>query len=204
MIETLLPETLKYRWLSRRAGTSASIFMRFFPPVAEGELISLDLETSSLDTQTAEILEIAAVPVRQGKVYPGEALVLRVKPDKALNPESVPIHQIRRKDLEYAMAPEDALEDLLMYIGRRPLLGYNIHFDQQILTRYCQQYFGFKLPNTVKELSHRYYRRMINTEPEAVTDLRLESICKNLKVPLLDRHTAKGDAVTVALAWSKM
>ena len=37
-------------------------------PYDEPELVSLDLETSSLDPKTAEILSIAAVPVRGRQV----------------------------------------------------------------------------------------------------------------------------------------
>ncbi|CAM3576186.1 3'-5' exonuclease [Parendozoicomonas haliclonae] len=192
---------LKYRWLERRKGEQ---FGRYFPPAPAGEYISLDLETSSLDTKTAEILEIAAVPVRGNKVYPGEALILKVKPTGQLHPDSVPVHQIREKDLEQGVAPLEAIIELLTFVGRRPIIGYNIRFDQLILSRYCQQYLGFPLPNRVLELSQRYYRRKLNTQPDKVGDLRFDTLCRDLDIPILERHTARGDAITTALAWIKL
>ncbi len=204
MIINLLPAPLKSRWLTyqiqKRHRDFADVFVS--PPV--GEFISLDLETSSIHHHSAEILEIAAMPIRGNKVYPGESLVLRVKPRGELNPDSVPIHQIREKDLENALEPEEALRTLLHFIGGRPMVGYNIKFDQLIINRFCQQLFGFKLPNPIKELSHRYYWKKLHQQPEGVTDLRLEKICEELDIPLFDRHTAKGDALTVALAWLKL
>ncbi len=203
-METAITEKLRYSWLNFQNRNRYADFQRLFAPVPDDEFISLDLETSSLDTDTNEILEIAAVPVRGRKVFPGKALVLRVQPEKELNPESVPVHQIRSKDLENALQPKDALEQLLSFIGRRPLVGYNIRFDQKILSRYCQTYFGFKLPNAIRELSHRYYRKKLYSQPEQITDLRFEKICEDLDIPILERHTAKGDALMVALAWLKM
>ena len=204
MIEHLLPAPLKSRWLTyqiqRRHRDFADVFVK--PPA--DELISLDLETSSINHQSAEILEIAAMPIRGNKVFPGESLVLRVKPSGDLNPDSVPIHQIREKDLEDALEPEEALRQLLYFMGGRPMVGYNIKFDQLIIRRFCQQYFGFQLPNPIKELSHRYYWKKLHQQPEGVTDMRLEKICEELDIPILDRHTAKGDALTVALAWLKL
>ena len=204
MLDTFLPGRLKTRWLRYRIRQTNREFADTFRAVPEDEFISLDLETSSIDPGSAEILEVAAIPIRGGRIFPGQSLVLRVKPSGELNPDSVPIHQIREKDLENALAPEDALRQLLQFIGARPLIGYNIRFDQQILSRLCQHYFGFPLPNPVKELSRRFYWKQLHRQPEGVTDLRLESICRELSVPMLDRHTARGDALTVALAWLKL
>ncbi|MGI9277576.1 MAG: 3'-5' exonuclease [Endozoicomonas sp.] len=204
MLDTFLPGRLKTRWLRYRIRQTNREFADTFTVPPEGEFISLDLETSSIDPETAEILEMAAVPIRGGRIFPGQSLELRVKPSGELHPDSVPIHQIREKDLENALPPEEALRQLLHFIGSRPLIGYNIRFDQQILSRLCRQYFGFTLPNPVKELSRRYYWKKLHQKPEGVTDLRLESICRDLSIPMLDRHTARGDALTVALAWLKL
>ncbi|MGY0215851.1 3'-5' exonuclease [Endozoicomonadaceae bacterium StTr2] len=197
-------EKLRFSWLNLTAGRSHADFSRFFPAAPANEYISLDLETSSLDPDTNEILEIAAIPIRDGRIYPGEALVLRLQPEGELNPDSVPVHRIREKDLERAMLPKEALIRLLTFIGRRPLVGYNIRFDQHILSRYCRKYFGFNLPNSIIELSHCYYRKKLQTQPESTTDMRFEKICEDLDIPVMERHTAKGDAMTVALAWLKL
>ncbi|PVZ69619.1 3'-5' exonuclease [Pelagibaculum spongiae] len=204
MLQNLLPGKLKSRWLNYQLNKQQHEFADCFQPAIKGEIISLDMETSSLDTQHAEILEIAAVPIRHGKIYPGQTLELRVKPLKALNPTSVPIHQIREIDLQQALGAEQAIKQLIQFIGARPLLGYNIRFDQKILNRYYKALLGFELPNPTLELSHRYYKKKLHSQPDHITDLRLETICSELDIPMLDRHSAKGDALTVALAWSKL
>jgi len=58
-------------------------------PYDEPELVSLDLETSSLDPKAAEILSIAAVPVRGRQVVLSERFERTVRANAAVDPEAV-------------------------------------------------------------------------------------------------------------------
>ena len=60
-------------------------------PYDEPELVSLDLETTSLDPKSAEILSIAAVPVRGRQVIfcvPGSTAAVRLALEELILPEA--------------------------------------------------------------------------------------------------------------------
>lgn len=188
------------RWLDawrQRHGPHAALFGA--PP--DAERISLDLETTGLDVATCRVLSIAAVPVGAGCVHTSRALVLKVKSAEAIGIDSMRHHRLRQVDLVDGLSIEDALSQLLAYIGARPLLGYCIDFDAGVLSRLCRARFGFALPNPRLELSHRYERWWRQRNPGVEPRLDFDSILAGLSIPPLGRHDAYADAVAAGLAW---
>ena len=190
------------RWQARRKLRDPRYAFLFEPPPA-AEWISLDCETSSLDPQTAEILSIAAVPVRGQRICRAEALRLTLKPQGRITPDSIPIHQLRQQDLANGLSLEQALPRLLEFIGSRPLLGYYLEFDLAVLNRQLKPRLGIGLPNPVIEVSGLYYDRKVTAyRPEV--DLRLSSILRELELPDLPRHDPLNDAVLAAMIFLKL
>lgn len=190
------------RWQARRKLRDPRYAFLFEPPPA-AEWISLDCETSSLDPQTAEILSIAAVPVRGQRICTAEALRLTLKPQGRITPDSIPIHQLRQQDLADGLSLEQALPRLLEFIGSRPLLGYYLEFDLTVLNRQLKPRLGIGLPNPVIEVSGLYYDRKVTAyRPEV--DLRLSSILRELELPDLPRHDPLNDAVLAAMIFLKL
>ncbi len=111
---------------SRWPGWRRRLYWWMHEAVEAEEVISLDLETTSLDPRRADILSIGAVLVRRGKLVMGERLELYVEPPPSLDAESIRIHKLRRADLEGQLQLEQALRQVLAFIGDRPLLGYSI------------------------------------------------------------------------------
>ena len=63
------------------------------------EVMALDCETTGLNTRTAELVSVAAVPVSAGRVQAGAALDLRMARPASLDGESICIHGLRGVDL---------------------------------------------------------------------------------------------------------
>ncbi|MDO6388010.1 3'-5' exonuclease [Uliginosibacterium sp. 31-12] len=190
------------RWRARRALRDPAYAFLFTRPPAN-EWISIDCETSSLDPQQAEILSIAAVPVRANRIYRSEALRLMLKPEGSIAPGSIPIHQLRAQDLADGLSVDQALPLLLEFIGARPLLGYYLEFDLAVLNRQIQPRLGIHLPNPAIEVSGLYYDRKVTAyRPEV--DLRLSSILQDLDLPDLPRHDPLNDAVLAAMIFLKL
>ena len=127
-------------YLRPQGGTCLASFAQAYD---EDELVVFDTETTGLDIFHDDIIQIAAVIMRQGQVVPGSALSLYISTQRdipamlgdVVNPI---IEERRRHEL---LAPQVALRRFIEYVGRRPLLGHNAAYDYHILDnnlrRYC-------------------------------------------------------------------
>ncbi len=190
------------RWYARkqlREPGRASLFDT--PPPREW--ISIDCETSSLNPAEAEILSIAAVPVCGNIIQRSRALYLKIRPQNPISPGSIPIHLLRRQDLENGLELDQALSQLLDFIGARPLLGYYLEFDIALLNRALKPRLGIALPNELIEVSGLYYDRTVTAyRPEV--DLTLTNILHHLDLPDLPRHDPVNDAILAAMIFLKL
>lgn len=166
--------------------------------------MALDCETTGLDPRRAELVSVAAVPIRADRVCAGAALEMHLAAPRSLDGESIRIHRLRGIDLSQGLTVDDALEKLLAFIGNRPLVGWYLNFDLAVINRYLRRSLGFDLPNPVVELSSLYCRRERQCHPGLPPDLRFEAVAGKLGVPVIGRHTAGGDATTAALMYLKL
>lgn len=185
---------------TQRDGAWAHLFEKY-----DGqEVVSLDLETTSLDVSKASILSIGAVRITGKRVKTSDRLDIALKPPADLSAESIKIHKIRAQDLAEGIELRDALEQVLEFIGNRPILGYYVNYDIRVLSRFVRQEFGFDLPNKAIELSHVYHDIIKWKHVGGDVDLRFDTIASKLDMPIIQRHTALGDAITVALMYVRL
>ena len=198
----IIPRTV--RRLKEKYDHKSGPYAHLFTPYTGDELVSLDCETTSLDVKQGEIVSIGAVKVKGNKVLASERLDLKLKPPKSLNGDSIKIHKIRESDLVEGIDLEDALEQVIEFVGNRPILGYYVNYDIRMLDKYIRPQFGFGLPNKAVELSHVYHDIIKWKSIGGNVDLRFDTISKQLDIPMIERHTAIGDALTVALMYVRL
>ena len=186
-------------WWARRHG--AGEWAPLFGPAPAGEWVSLDLETTGLDPRRDAILSLAAVPVRGGQVKLGERFETYVHPGRGFDIDSIRHHRITPAEVADAPQLRDVLPRFLRWLGPRTLLGHHLAFDLAMLERPMRTVFGFPLPNRTAELCQAWLDHRRLADPHAHVDLSLDAIAAGLGLPVLARHTALGDASTVALAW---
>lgn len=133
-------------------------FEYLFDEEPKNEYVCLDCETTGLNPKKDEILSIGAVIIKENKVLMSKTFNIYVKPSDNISTQSILIHRIRPIDLENAIDPEEAIYELLKFIGSRVIVGYYIKFDIAIISRYTKKYIGIKLPNSSIEVSSMYYR----------------------------------------------
>ncbi|QLG86770.1 3'-5' exonuclease [Chitinibacter bivalviorum] len=192
-------------WLRRYAQSQLRHpqFAFLFAAEPEQEWVSIDCETTSLDPKVAEIISIAAVRIRGSRIELSDQLSLLIKPSGQLDPKSIPIHGLRTQDVATGLSIEDALSQLLNFIGARPLIGYYLEFDLAVINRQLKPWLGIQLPNRAIDVSGMYYDRTVSAyNPEV--DLRLESILRNLDLPHLSRHDPLNDALMAAMIFQKL
>ena len=195
----MVAKTLKT--LGTRFKVQGTPWEPLFMPYHGDEVVSIDCETTGLDPHNDDLLTVAAVKIRDGKIMTSEKLDLRLPASPKQAADSIKIHGIRKVDLAESAPFSEALPRVLDFIGNRPLLGYYINFDVTLLNRYIRDSFGFELPNPTLELADIFKAK---TRQQDGADLRLERILDELNVPTFGRHTAIGDATMVAMAWVKL
>lgn len=190
------------RWHGRhfRQGEFAPLFG---PPPAD-EWVALDFETTSLDPERAEIVAIGAVRIEGNRLLTGEALSLKVQAPASLSGQSVAIHGLRHQDLQEGLPLEEALCQLLAFIGPRELVGYHIAYDLRILNLACHKSWGLHLPQRGIEVSRLYHDHLYRRYPDAAIDLHLAAICQHLGLPALPVHDALADASAAALIFLRL
>jgi DNA polymerase III subunit epsilon len=170
-----------------------------FEPEPEGEVVSLDCETTGFNTRTDDVVSIAAVRIVGRRIEASSAFHVLVKPDAAIRPDSIKVHQLRTQDVAGARPMTEVLPDLLHFIGPRPLVGYWIDFDVRMLNKYVGPMLNIRLPNRRIEVSKLYYERKFGTAPPGTRiDLRYTTIMADLKLPTHPRHDALEDALGAA------
>lgn len=177
---------------------------RLFGAYAGDEMVSIDCETTGLDTRRAELISIAAVAFEGERVLTSGALDLRLRPPATLSGDSIKIHRLRGVDLDDGEALDEALEKFLDFIGNRPLLGWCIDYDLAVIDRQLRPLFGFGLPNASLDMARIYRREMHRTQPQREPVVSFEAAAEALGVPVMGRHTALGDAVTTALMYIRL
>jgi DNA helicase-2/ATP-dependent DNA helicase PcrA len=113
------------------------------------ELVIFDTETTGLDVYHDDIIQIAAVKVRQGKVV-GKPFNIILETDKEL-PETVgghenPMLEVYRTSKRYPRA--EGLKKFLDYCNGKTLVGHNVEYDYQILLHNLNRTNVLSLPLT--------------------------------------------------------
>lgn len=190
---------LRRWWLRRTVGDGE--WAGLLEPAPEGEWVSLDLETTGLDPRQDHILSLAAVPVRGGRVLTSERFERRIRADRAFGIESIRHHRITPAEAAEGVAVTAAVREFLHWLGGRTLLGYHLAFDLAMLSPHVRGLTGFGLQNPRVDLADAFAARARRADPQAPPNLDFQHIAGSLGVPVLGRHSALGDAVTVGLCW---
>ncbi|HEY2915977.1 MAG TPA: exonuclease domain-containing protein, partial [Candidatus Limnocylindrales bacterium] len=94
------------------------------------ELVVVDVETTGVDTALADLVEIGAVRIKQGKI--ADTWSTLVKPARPIVGNQM--HGITDKDVAKAPSAKDAVDQLLAWAGDALLVGHNVGFDLGFLT----------------------------------------------------------------------
>ena len=157
---------------------------------ATGELVCLDCAATSLDLRSAQLLSLAAVRIRGNRVLTSSALRIDVAgPGRSGGVTAL-----------------EATQALLRFVGPRPLVGYWLDFDLELLEPQLERLLGCPLPNATVEVSALYHER-VRRQARVLhrpLDLRFETIRRELDLPPMERPTPLAHAVLTALMYLKL
>jgi len=200
--------SLRREWLIYHLGLPEFRFMFDMSP--PNEWVSLDCETTGLNVSSDEIISIGAVRIVGNKIMTSERFEVLVRPERGVSADSVRIHRLREQDVAQGLPVDEAMKQLLRFIGSRPLVGYFLEFDVAMLNRAIWPILGQGLPQPKIEVSALYYdhkfRQMLPYEQQTNPniDLRFTTLMSDLDLPMRDAHDALNDAVMAAMAFIKL
>ena len=155
------------------------------------EIVALDLETTGLNVDEDDIIEIGAARFRDGALE--ETFQTFVNPGRSVPERITSITGIHTDDLLDAPAIRDVIPELRAFVGSSPVVGHNVDFDLGFLNRY-----GVGRHN-VRIDTYDLASVMLPTAPR----YNLTSLTANLGLELEHAHRALDDAVaTGKLYWA--
>lgn len=160
-------------------------------------LLSLDLETSGLDSKTDEILAAGLVALEGGAVQLASARSLIVRPDRDHGTAAAALHGLSGEDGEWALG--DALAAILGALKGRVLLAHNAGFDAAFLSRACRRLYG--APLVVPQIcTLRLEKARLERTgfPAGSGALRLNAVRGRYNLPRYRAHHAATDAIATA------
>ena len=199
---------LKREWLLYHLGLPEFRFM--FEPAPPNEWVSLDCETTGLNVGRDEIISIGAVRIVGNRIMTSERFEVLVRPERGVSAQSVKIHRLREQDVAQGLPIDEAMKQLMRFIGSRPLVGYFLEFDVAMLHKALFPMLGMGLPQPKIEVSGLYYDYKFRHQPAHLRqdapqiDLRFDTMMADLGLPLREAHDAVNDAVMAALAFIKL
>jgi DNA polymerase III subunit epsilon len=193
-------QTLRRYFHMASIGDQSYRFLFKKPP--PDEAVAFDCETTGLDVGKDDIISIAAVLIRRDRIVLSEKFEAIVRPETAIKPDAMKIHHLREADVEDQLPIRKILKDFLYFIGSRPLVGYYLEFDMNMVDKHVLPFIQIGLPNRRIEVSEMYYdRKYGNAPPGTTVDLRFVSILKDLGLPNLGQHDALSDALMTAMIY---
>ncbi|MCL1938579.1 MAG: UvrD-helicase domain-containing protein [Candidatus Azobacteroides sp.] len=125
-------DILKYHETSSRLN-------EFFTIFSNKEMIVFDTETTGLNTENDDIIQIAAVKIANGQIKDTFEVYINTEKDVT---ESEKIHHISQAYLNsYAVSHEKGLLEFMQFMGENAVLvAHNIGYDYSILEHNLQRY----------------------------------------------------------------
>jgi DNA polymerase-3 subunit epsilon len=180
--------------------------VRFFSSPAWSDVVywALDLETSSLDPRTGDILSVGMVPVRSGIVRWGERYYSLVRPTagRAPSPEAMKIHHILPAEALTAPELPEVFHEIVRRLEEGVLLLHFARLDMGFLklagSRIQPRWRPPAVIDTVRLLARLGHRRRqldpyVDSLPTDLTRARAE-----MGLPGHLRHHALFDALATA------
>ena len=166
-------------------------------PVANNDIVVYDLETTGLDPETCEIIEIGAIKIEKGTIT--KKFSTFVKPKSPIPADASRINHITDDMVEDAPKIEDVIVDFYNFCDGCYISGYNnTDFDNKFLKKAGQKVgLKFSNPNLDVLILARAARLRVN-------NFKLITVATALGVDLTNAHRAYNDAFATAKVLLKL
>ena len=145
----------------------------------------IDLETTGLSPRCDEIIELAAIRVRDGEIQ--DSYQQLVKPRERISDFISSITNITNEMVAEAPSIEDVLSEYLDFIGSDVVVGHNVCFDVNFIFDNCASIFGNAFTNNYIN-TVRVAKRLLD-----LPHYRLSDLCAYFGISRENAHRALAD-----------
>ena len=158
--------------------------------------VVFDLETTGLNAESDEIIEIGAVKIVNGQV--AETFSTFVKPKKVIPADATAVNGITNEMVNDAYGIMQVLPDFHLFCKDCALVAYNIAFDYGFINKAGKD-MGILFDNEQIDALLIARDRM-----PGLKNYKLATVCANAGVSLIGAHRAVNDAVATAELFVKI
>ena len=159
------------------------------------EYVVIDIETTGIGIFSNDIIEVAAVHIRDGKIVNKFSELVY---SNRLTAEASAVNHITQDMLNNARKSWDVLNDFSAFIGNLPLLGHNIDFDLSFI---CAIHpIGNAFEDTCI-LADEYLSGGFG--PLQLKNRKLPTLCNAFGITVSNAHRALDDAIATHLCYER-
>lgn len=152
-------------------------------------IICLDCETTGLDTDHDEIIEIAIVKFTLEEEI--ASLDYLINPKRPIPPESIAIHHITDEMVTNKPYIEDVLDEMTALIGSYPIMGHNVGFDIKMIEAALRRHNHSKSILSNPVIDTLRLARLYGQSPKN----SLEVLREHFNIPEEGAHRAMNDVI---------
>ena len=163
--------------------------------IMKNTFVVFDVETTGLVPDKNEITEIGAVKIVNGEIT--ERFQTLCKPHQLISSEITKLTGITNEMVENEHAPEDIIEDFLLFAKNSIMVGYNVNFDYQfiqIAAKKVDKAFNNEFRDCMGDAKAKLF----------LPNYRLGTVVDHLGVTLNNAHRALYDATATAEAFLRL
>ena len=163
--------------------------------ITKNTFVVFDVETTGLEVENSEIIEIGAVKIINGVL--AEKFQTLVKPKQKINYLITDITGITNQMVENSPPIEHVIKDFYMFTKNCILSGYNVGFDMKFISKSGEE-VGLIFDNEVQDVMALVRQKV------RVGNYKLSTVVKALNIQLTDAHRAYNDAYATAKVLLKL
>jgi DNA polymerase III subunit epsilon len=170
-------------------------------PVDELSFLVIDAETTGLNVRRDKLLSLAGVRVKGGQINLSQLHSWVVFQDNVNVNEAASVHCILPSDTRSGLPEPLVIEEMLPDLQGAILVGHHVQFDAMLLNEALRRRFQVGLRNPVIDTADLAMHAIDAFAKTGYANQRpptLDEVCAHCGIPMMERHTAAGDAYTTA------
>ena len=158
--------------------------------IEESRFVVMDTETTGFHVYAGDEMISISMLEYKGLNPTGREYTQLINPKRLIPAETTAIHHITDQDVADSPDIASVLPEIAEFIGDAVLIGHHINFDIRFLNKYLKREINCQLRNPYLDTM-----LLFTSHTGRIGQYSLEEVADCCKIKVVDRHTARGDAL---------